>query len=445
MINQEQDKSPRDIESERGLLGAIITDTKGECVGEVLNIVKAVDFYSEANGMIFNAVMSVHDQNIIPDMITVREELLKKNAFDKAGGIDYFMKLAELPVFSANASYYARLVKDKSVLRSAVRILGTLKDNAHTTHDAEDYIKELEEGLFNLLEETDISAPKKVSDIIGNVVDELCSDTETSGVSTGYYELDDMLGCLHNGEMTVVAGRPSMGKTVLGVNILEHVACKLDKPVAMFSIETSAATLITRMLVSKSGVDSYKIKNLANDHEKATVASAGSEYIDSNIWIDDSGRLSTIELRTKARRLKKQHDIQLIVIDYLQLMTSPGCESRQVEVTAISREVKALAKELDIPIIVLSQLNRGNEARIDKRPMMSDLRESGAIEQDADAIILLHREDYYKRNDPDYTPNDEGELIIAKQKNGPTGTVKLRFSGSTMRFYDRSNTPFAGY
>jgi len=428
---------PSDLDAEQYLLGSIISDTKGDYVGDVLNTVSAVDFFDEKNAYIFRAVMAVHDNNIVPDMVSVRNELDKKNLFDKIGGGEYFFHLAGLPSFACNATYYAEQVKKKSIMRHAIKTLDIMRDGAFSAHDTEEYIKDLEEGMFKLLEKADTSAPQKVSDIVVEVVEDLCSETSEKSIGTGYFELDDMLGGLHNGEMIVIAGRPGMGKTVLGLNILEYAACDLDLPVAMFSIEMGQTELVTRMLTSKSGIDSYNIKKGHNEHHNAKITNAGGSYLDSNMWIDDSGRLTTVELRTKARRLHKQHGIKLIVIDYLQLMTSPNCENRQVEVTSISREVKALAKELDIPIIILSQLNRGNEARTDKRPMMSDLRESGAIEQDADVIILLHRADYYNKHQPGFEATNLGELIVAKQRNGPTGMIELKFSGAYMRFYNR--------
>jgi len=428
---------PSDVEAEKALLASIITDTQGEFAGEVLNVVTRDDFIVLNNAIIFDVVMKLHDMNVVPDMIAVKHELDKCDNYDKIGGAPYLIELCQLPFHSSNALYYAGRVKDKSVLRSAIKTLSLLQEGAYKTHNLEHYISDLEAGMFDMLESTEISPPVKVSDDIANVIEGLCDSKDAAAVQTGFFELDDLLGGLYNKQMIVIAGRPSMGKTCLAVNIMENVAIGQGLPVLMFSVEMGRAELITRLLVGTSGVSSYNIKRLTSDHLKEKIVNAGGKFLDSNMWIDDSGRLNTIELRAKARRIHKQHGIRLIVIDYMQLMTSPSAENRQTEVSAISREIKALAKELDIPIIVLSQLNRGNETRQDKKPMMSDLRESGAIEQDADVVILLHRADYYNRDVPGMEATNIGELIVAKQRNGATGTVELRFSGQNMKFYDK--------
>lgn len=266
--------------------------------------------------------------------------------------------------------------------------------------------------------------------------------THVTGLDTGFYELNDMTCGLQKGEMIIVAGRPSMGKTSLALNIAEHLGLVEKVPVAIFSLEMGRQQLAERFLCSVSGIDSQKVRRgLLNDEHYKKLADACAELSESLIFIDDTSTLTPLEIRARARRLKSKYDIQCIIVDYLQLMHlgGSGRESRQQEITTISRYLKSLARELDLPVIVLSQLNRAAEGREGHKPRMSDLRESGSIEQDADVIMLLHREDYYHRGEADYEPNNTAELIIAKQRNGPTGTVNLIFMEKTTRFVNASH------
>jgi replicative DNA helicase len=255
------------------------------------------------------------------------------------------------------------------------------------------------------------------------------------GIETSFFELDDMLNGLQNGEMLIVAARPSMGKTAFAMNIIEHVAADSKLPCAVFSLEMSKQQLAQRLMCSRAQIDAQKVrKGLLGAQEYQLLAQTVSELAKAPIWVDDSPGLTILELRAKARRLKLQHDIKLVMIDYMQLMDNPGPESRQQQISEISRGIKAVARELNIPVIALSQLNRQSEGRDGHRPRMSDLRESGSIEQDADVIMLLHREDYYRMQEPDFIPDNIAEVIIAKQRNGPTGTVKLTFDNKTTSF-----------
>jgi replicative DNA helicase len=260
------------------------------------------------------------------------------------------------------------------------------------------------------------------------------------GIETGFFELDDMLNGLQNGEMAIVAARPSMGKTALAMNIIEHVAADSLLPCAIFSLEMSKQQLAQRMLCSRGQIDAHKLrKGMLQSHEYAHLANVVGELAKAPIWVDDSSSLTPLELRAKARRLKLQHDVKLIMLDYMQLMDNPGPENRQQQISEISRNIKAVARDLNIPVIALSQLNRASEGRDGHKPRMSDLRESGSIEQDADVVMLLHREDYYKMSDADFQPDNIAEIIIAKQRNGPTGTVKLTFMKKTTRFENLSS------
>jgi len=265
---------------------------------------------------------------------------------------------------------------------------------------------------------------------------EMIENRNQRGILTGFFELDDMMNGLQNGEMVIVAARPSMGKTAFAMNVMEHISADEDRhATAVFSLEMSKQQLAQRMLCSRGGIDAHKLrKGLLSSDEYSKLANVVGELAKAPIWVDDSPGLTPLDLRAKARRLKMQHDIKCIMIDYMQLMDNPGPESRQQQISEISRGIKAVARELNVPVICLSQLNRASEGRDGHRPRMSDLRESGSIEQDADVIMLLHREDYYRMSEPDFQPDNIAEVIIAKQRNGPTGTVKLTFLNRTTRF-----------
>src|SRR5947208_9435091 len=264
---------------------------------------------------------------------------------------------------------------------------------------------------------------------------EMLENRGQRGLETGFFEFDDMMNGLQNGEMVIIAARPSMGKTAFAMNIIEHISADSRLPTAVFSLEMSKQQLAQRMLCSRGQIDAHKLrKGMLQAHEYAHLANVVGELAKAPIWVDDSPGLTPLELRAKARRLKLQHDIKCIMIDYMQLMDNPGVESRQQQISEISRGVKAVARELRIPVVCLSQLNRQSEGRDGHRPRMSDLRESGSIEQDADVIMLLHREDYYKMIEPDFQPDNIAEVIIAKQRNGPTGTIKLSFDSRSTRF-----------
>ena len=295
-----------------------------------------------------------------------------------------------------------------------------------------------EKKIFEIAQKKVGNNMVRMEDVLHEVF-EMIENRGQRGLETGFFELDDMLNGLQNGEMIIVAARPSMGKTAIAMNIIEHISADSLLPTAVFSLEMSKQQLAQRMLCSRGQIDAHKLrKGLLQSHEYAHLANVVGELAKAPIWVDDSAGLTTLELRAKARRLKLQHDIKCLMIDYMQLMDNPGPESRQQQISEISRGVKAVARELNIPVICLSQLNRASEGRDGHRPRMSDLRESGSIEQDADVVMLLHREDYYRMSEPDFQPDNIAEVIIAKQRNGPTGTVKLTFVNKTTRFENLS-------
>jgi replicative DNA helicase len=311
--------------------------------------------------------------------------------------------------------------------------------DAYGPHEQADIVLDnAEKKIFRIAEQKvgqSMEPLKKVLDEVFLAIE----NKDRRGVETGYFDLDEMLNGLQAGEMIVVAARPSMGKTALAMNLVEYIAADSQRPCAVFSLEMSKQQLAQRMLCSRGGIDAHKLRRgMLQAQEYQKLATVVGELSKAPIWVDDSASLTPLELRAKARRLKRKEDIQCIMIDYMQLMDNPGPENRQQQISEISRSIKAVARELNVPVIALSQLNRASEGRDGHRPRMSDLRESGSIEQDADVVILLHREDYYKMSEPDFQPDNIAELIIAKQRNGPTGTVKLAFMSKTTRFENMS-------
>jgi replicative DNA helicase len=306
---------------------------------------------------------------------------------------------------------------------------------AYAPHEKADLIVDrAEHRIFDIAEKRIGSAIEPLETVLHQVY-EMIEEKGRRGIETDFHELDDMLNGLQKGEMVIVAARPSMGKTAFAMNVVEAVSANHRLPCAVFSLEMSKQQLAQRMLCSRAGIDAQKVrKGLLSAQEFQELAAVVVELSKAPIWVDDSPGLTILELRAKARRLKRQHDIKLLMIDYMQLMDNPGPDSRQQQISEISRGIKAVARELEIPVIALSQLNRASEGRDGHRPRMSDLRESGSIEQDADVIILLHREDYYRMSEPDFMPDNIAEIIIAKQRNGPTGTVKLTFDNKTTTF-----------
>lgn len=437
---------PHALEAEAALLGSMILDWR--VCGEVVQIVKgAQDFYSEAHATIYEALVELYDKHQSIDMVQLNQRLVDKQQLEQVGGLAYLMELAEAVPSAATAAYYARIVRDKAVLRRLIEATGhILYDCYNSDEPVHDLLDKAEREIFEIAEtgSSDDAAELKV------LLQETYSQLENSdgrvltGEDTGFFELNEMLSGLQKGEMIIVAARPSMGKTAFALNIAEHIAASHKRPVAVFSLEMSRQQLAQRLLCSRSGVDAQKLRrNMLSSDDFLKLAATIDELNDAPLFIDDTPGLTLLGLRAKARRLAARHDIKAIVVDYLQLMSAPGSESRQQEVSNISRGIKALARELNLPVVCLSQLNRQAEGREGHRPRMSDLRESGSIEQDADVVLMLHREDYYHRSDEGYVPNHVAEVIIAKQRNGPTGVVKLQFHESTTRFNNLAQSHYA--
>jgi replicative DNA helicase len=431
---------PHSIEAEMCLLASMMLDK--EIIGEVVTVVGRDSFYQADHQIIWDMLVKLweKDHNAV-DAVILREELLKRGQLEEIGGTAYLAQILSAVPSAAHAKQYAQIVREKFLLRSLIGASNEILREAYAPHEsAQLVLDKAEKRIFEIAEKKVTGEAASLGEVAAEVYDMLL-ERRSRGVMTGFYELDDMLNGLQAGEMIIVAARPSMGKTSFAMNIVENVASGEQRlPCAVFSLEMSRQQLAQRMLCSLSGVDGHKVrKGLMNNEEYVQMSQVVAQLAKVPIYVDDSSQLTILELRAKARRMKMQHDIKLIMIDYLQLMDNPGVDSRQQQISEISRGIKAVARELAVPVICLSQLNRAAEGREGHRPRMSDLRESGSIEQDADVVMLLHREDYYRLGqDPDFQPDNIAEVIVAKQRNGPTGTAKLYFDNRTTRFKNQA-------
>jgi replicative DNA helicase len=428
---------PQSLEAEMCTLGSMILDV--DCIGEILHTLTPENFYRQEHQLVYDALLTLYDQKRAVDLVLLRDELTRRGQLEQVGGVDYLVRLAESVPSAANAVHYAQIVRDKSMLRSLIRVTSDICQKAYEAQgEAAGTLEEAEQAIFAVTEQKIVGQAMSMREIMAHTFEMIDqrSGQHVYGVATGFRELDELTGGLQPSEMIVIAARPSMGKTALGLNIAEHIGADNCHGVALFSLEMAAQQLAERMLCGRAHIDGHRLRQgILGAHEIEAMHAAAGELSESAIFVDDSPGLTPLEMRAKARRLKMKHDIQAVVIDYLQLMHVPGSESRQQEVSTISRHIKALARELRVPVIVLSQLNRSPEGREGHRPRMSDLRESGAIEQDADVVMLLHREDYY-HSEPEYQRTNTAEVIIAKQRNGPTGTLELVWNPAWTRFLD---------
>jgi len=450
---------PESLAAEAAVLGSMILDPV--CIADVLQEISRQAFYRPEHQMIFDAVVALYEKNPSEaiDGVLLRDELEKRKQLEAVGGVDYLRKVMESVPSTANVTYYAGIVKEKMLLREMIAVASEILNEAYDeSGEASEKLDQAERRIFTITDKNIRGSASVLKDLVMRAFDLIMKreGRHVTGLSTGYYALDDLTCGLQNGEMIILAGRPSMGKTSLALNIAEYLGAVEKTPVAIFSLEMSRQQLAERFMCSNSEIDSQKIrKGMLSTEDMEKLKSVCGDLYEAPIYVDDTSLLSPLELRAKARRLKNLHDIRCIIVDYLQLMYAGiKVESRQQEITTISRYLKALAGELNIPIMVLSQLNRAPEGREDHRPRMSDLRESGSIEQDADVVMMLHREDYYRRSERLEVSDRQGttirssedsngdenaaEIIIAKQRNGPTGTVKLTFRKNIMRFENYS-------
>jgi replicative DNA helicase len=429
---------PHSIESEMSLIASMLLDK--EMVGQVVQIIDREAFFQADHQIIYDVIVKLYEQNKPIDSLIVHDELAKRQLLGEIGGTAYLGQIISSVPSAAHGAHYAGIVREKALLRQLIAASNDILRDAYAPHEqAELVLDKAEKRIFAIAEKKVGGTVSDIGGLAAQVYDML-EDKTRRGIMTGYLELDDMLNGLQNGEMIIVAARPSMGKTAFAMNIVENVATgEAMLPCAVFSLEMSKQQLAQRMLCSLSQIDAHKVRRgMMNNEEYIRMAQVVSSLEKVPIFVDDSPGMTPLEFRAKARRLKLQHDVKLIMLDYMQLMDNPGVESRQQQISEISRAIKSVARELNIPVIALSQLNRSSETRDGHRPRMSDLRESGSIEQDADVIMLLHREDYYRMSDPDFVPDNIAEIIIAKQRNGPTGTTKLTFLNKTTRFENLS-------
>jgi len=444
---------PESLEAEAAVLGSMMLDP--ECIGLVVQKIKTEVFYRLEHQMIFDAIVALWEKKDKDfDLVLLRDELKKRGQLEEVGGPEYLEKIAYAVPSSANVEHYLQIIKEKQMLRELIAAAGEVMTDAfETAGDVGGKLDRAEQKIFNVTQKKITGTAVAIKDLLIQAFEsiEKREGHHVTGLATGFHKLDELTCGLQNGEMIIIAGRPSMGKTSFAMNITEYIGADSNIPVAIFSLEMSRQQLVERMLCSRAGVDSQRVrKGFLSDEEYRQLHEAADNMINKPIYVDDTPGITPLELRGKARRLRAQHGIRCIVVDYLQLMSlGTRVESRQQEVSEMSRYLKALARELEIPVVVLSQLNRAPEGREDHRPRMSDLRESGSIEQDADVVMLLHREDYYRRDSGREGEEEEGnkeekdniaDVIIAKQRNGPTGTEQLIFNSRFTRFYDMSRT-----
>lgn len=429
---------PHSIEAEQSVLGGLMLDNSAW--DKVSDRVTTIDFYRPSHKHIFEAIQELAKINNPFDVVTIAEMLKAKNLLDQSGGEVYLFELAKNTPSAANIKAYADIVRERSILRSLLDVTHEIADRAYFPDgsNCHDILDDAERKIFGIAEQrAQESGPQSITQYLAqatNRIDKLYHSNEPiSGLQTGFRDLDDMTSGLQSGDLIIIAGRPSMGKTVLGVNIAEHAAIKSNKAALVFSLEMPGEQIAMRMLSSLGRIDQHRIRSgQLTDEDWPRLTSAVSVLSEAKLFIDDTAALSPSDIRSRARRLARQHEIGVIVVDYLQLMQVPGYrENRTLEISEISRSLKALAKELNVPVIALSQLNRSLEQRSDRRPVMSDLRESGAIEQDADVIAFIYRDEVYNDDSPD---KGIAEIIIAKQRNGPIGKIRLTFSGKFTRF-----------
>ena len=430
---------PHSIEAEQSVLGGLMLENRAwDAIADEVN---EEDFYRREHRLIFSAIRALADRSDPFDVVTASEWLANRGELESVGGMPHLAEIARHTPSAANIKAYAKIVRERSLLRQLISIGSRIADSGFNTEGelASALVEQAEQLVYGIAERSDerLKSSVGVKDLLGPVfarIEELHKlDTHITGVATGFTRLDEQTSGMQKGDLIIVAGRPSMGKTSFAMNVVEHAAISGGTAVAVFNMEMPAEALTMRMLSSLGRIDQHKVRTgKLSDDDWPRLTSAMNILDETKIFIDDSAALTPSDLRARCRRLKSQHDIGLVVVDYLQLMQVPSNkENRATEISEISRSLKALARELSVPVIALSQLNRSLEQRPDKRPMMSDLRESGAIEQDADVILFIYRDEVYKEDSPD---KGIAEINIGKQRNGPIGKVKLTFLNYITKF-----------
>jgi len=434
---------PQNIEAEEAVLGAILVNP--QTITKVVETIKPESFYKPAHRYVYEAMLQLFNSNERIDIVSVSDVLSYNSKLESVGGRAFVNDLSFKTVTTANIEYYAKIIQEKAVKRALINAGSEIVGFGYEPGSIDESLDKAERLIFDIASKKATSDLTHVKDLVLNTYEKIEyryeHKGELLGVKTHYYELDTITSGLQKSDLIIIAARPSMGKTALALNIATNVAIKEKTPVAVFSLEMSKEQLMQRMLCSEAEVDTQRLKTgnmQSKDWEK--LANAMNEFSQAPIYIDDTSGCTLTDIRAKCRRLKMEEpDLGLVVIDYLQLMEGLGREERMQQISAISRGLKTLARELDIPVVALSQLSRAVESRQDKRPMLSDLRESGAIEQDADIVMFIYRDEYYRKGDEDEevvrpTSKGESEIIIAKHRNGPVGMVKLLFQGSITKF-----------
>lgn len=428
---------PQSIEAEQSVIGSMLIDK--EVIPVVMEILKPEDFYRPDHKEIYNVIIELFDKAQPIDLITVSERLKLYGKLDLVGGLEYLSNIATAVPTTANARNYSKIVEEKSLLRKLIKTSSDIVDMGFDASEEVSYILDkAEQGIFDILQKRSSKGFIPIRDVLVdtfNKLEELYNNKgNITGIPTGFSDLDFKTSGLHNSDLILIAARPAMGKTAFALNLAQYAAVHSQVPVAVFSLEMSKEQLVNRMLCSEAMVDSNKMRTgKLEDNDWQKVAKALGPLSEAPVFIDDTPGVSITEIRAKCRRLKLEHNLGLVIIDYLQLMqgSKSRSENRQQEISEISRSLKILAKEINVPVITLSQLSRAPEARTDHRPILSDLRESGAIEQDADIVMFLYRDDYYN---PETEKKNIAELIIAKHRNGSTGTVELVWLGQYTKF-----------
>ncbi len=430
---------PHSIDAEQSVIGALMLDNA--TWDQVGDLISEADFYRHGHRLIFQAIERMADAGHPFDVVTLSEQLGERGELEDVGGLAYLGEVAKNTPSAANIKAYAGIVRERAVLRSLIQVGSAIADTAYNPEGrkTEELLDHAEKLVFEIAEKgaRNRGGFTPIKDLLVDAVDRIDTlfqqDSAITGVATGFSDLDELTSGLQRSDLIIVAGRPSMGKTSFAMNMAEHAAIRDKVSVAVFSMEMPGEQLAMRLMSSLGRIDQHKVRTgKLGDDDWPRLTSAVGLLAEAPVFIDDTPALNPTELRARARRLKREHDLGLIVIDYLQLMQVPGGgENRATEISEISRGLKALAKELNVPVIALSQLNRGLEQRPNKRPVMSDLRESGAIEQDADVIVFIYRDEVYNDESPD---KGTAEIIVAKQRNGPIGTVRMTFLGQYTRF-----------
>lgn len=429
---------PQSLEAEQSVIGSMIIDK--EAISKALEKLNEEDFYRDGHKVIFKAIREMYSEDMAVDLVTLLEYLKSTEKLEKAGGVTYISEISSSVITTANLDSYIKIVEDKSMLRKLIKSSTSIIEESYNKQDKVSEVLDFaQKKIFDIADTKNTSDYESLSTVLERgflEIERLFNNRGAiTGVGSGIRDLDAKTSGFQKGDMVLIAARPSMGKTTFALNIAEHAALVENKSVVIFSLEMSKEQLAYKLLCSEASVDMLKLRtgNL-DDDDWERIARATGPLSKAKIFIDDTAGLSVMEMRSKCRKIKMEHGIDLILIDYLQLMSgSAGSESRQQEVSEISRSIKALAKEMQCPVIALSQLSRAPEQRADHRPMLSDLRESGSIEQDADVVMFLYRDEYYNKETEE---KNIGECIIAKQRNGPVGTVKMAWIGAHSKFAD---------